>query len=90
MTNVNHHLDHQTNIMNSQMQFSTNPSFQNATTTQPINQQPLPPCRHSKTPIEKAQAAIARLERNSIALPNLSIFQNNVQPQKATTMHYQN
>jgi hypothetical protein len=75
-TNVNHHLNHYTNNMNPQMQLSTNPSFQKATTTQPITQQPWQSCPCSKTPMEKAQAAIARLYRNSIASPDSSISQN--------------
>ncbi len=61
MANVNHHLDHQSNHINPQMHSSTNPLFQNAAKTQPITQQPQQSCHHSKTPVEKAQAAIARL-----------------------------
>ncbi len=76
MTNVNHHLDHHTNNMNPQMQLSTNSSFQKATTTQPITQQPQQSCPHGKTPMEKAQAAIARLYRNSIYSLDSSISQN--------------
>ncbi len=74
MTNVNHHLDHHSNKMNLEM--STNASFQKATTTKHIPQQPRKPCSPRKTLMEKAQAAIARLDRNSIASPNSSIFQN--------------
>lgn len=62
--------------MNPQMQFSTYPSFQKATTTQPITQQLWQSCPCSKTPMEKAQAAIARLYRNFIASPDSSISQN--------------
>ena len=51
MANVNHHLDHQTNNINSQMQSSTNPSLQKATITKPISQQPRQPCSPTKTPM---------------------------------------
>ncbi len=63
MANVNHHLDHESNHMNPQMNSSTDPSFLNAATTQPITQPPQKSCHHSKTPVEKALAAIARLEK---------------------------
>lgn len=74
MTNANHPGNHQSNNMNLQM--SNNASFQKTTTTRHIPQQPRQPCHPSKTPMEKAHAAIARLYRNSIASPNSSIFQN--------------
>ncbi len=88
MANNDHHLHHQLHHINSQMHYSTNPSFQNSATTQQITQQPRQSVHHSKTPVEKAKAAIARLERNSTASPNSSIFQNVAQT--ATTMHYHN
>ncbi len=77
--NVNHRLDHQSNHMNQQKHSSTNPLFTNASTTQPIMQQPWQSCHCSKTPVKKALAAIVRLERNSIASPNSSIYHNDTQ-----------
>ncbi len=74
--NVNHCWDHQSNHMNQQMH---SPSFTNAATTQPIMQRPWQSCHCSKTPVKKALAAIARLERNSIASPNSSIYHNDTQ-----------
>ncbi len=86
MANVNHHLDHQSNHMNPQMHSSTNSSFQKAAKTQPLTQQPRQSCHCSKTQVEKAQAAITRLEKKLLHLiPQSSKI--HVQPQKATTMH---
>ncbi len=77
--NVNHHLDHQSNHMNQQKHSSTNPLFTNASTTQPIMQRPQQLRHCSKTPVKNALLAIARLERNSIASPNSSIYHNDTQ-----------
>ncbi len=75
MAHCNHHLYHKPQHMNPQMHDSTNLSWKNVQTTQPITQ---PPQQSfvGKTTVEKAQGVISRLYKNSIATPNFSIFQN--------------
>ncbi len=65
MTHHNWQLYHQTQHMNPKMHYFTNQSFQNA-----------PTADQRKNVIESAEADIVRLNRNSVASPNSSIFQN--------------
>ncbi len=61
MANNDHHLHHHLQHINPQMHYSTNPSFQNAATTQQITERPRQWVHHGKIPAENAKAATSRL-----------------------------
>ncbi len=66
MTHHNCQLYHQSHHMNPKMHNASNQTFQNAPAAKQITQR--------KNMIEQAEAAIARLKRNSVASPNSSIL----------------
>ncbi len=68
MIHHNCHLYHQLQHMNPMMHYSTNQSFQHEPTAKQIIQR--------KNVIARAETAVARLNRNSVASPNSLIFQN--------------
>ncbi len=76
MACYNHSVYYPLHHNNPQMHYSTNLSYQNVQTTQLTIPLPQQPFVDKTTTNEKAQAAIFRLYKDSIATPNSSIFQN--------------